>query len=61
MLEFLIFSVTAVALYLLSDWILRLIEARAGAPLEHRTLIFFALFLGSLLLGFGLIRQFLGG
>ena len=37
------YTVTAVLLYLLSDWILNLIEKRVGKRLEYRSLIFFAI------------------
>lgn len=58
-MQFFYLLVTAVALYLLSDWLLRRIEARLGHQLEHRSLIFFAMLLGSLLVGFTLIRHLL--
>ena len=58
-MQFLYLLATAVVLYLLSDWLLRQIEARLGRALEHRSLFFFAIFLGSLLLSFSLIRHLL--
>jgi hypothetical protein len=42
-MEIILFTVVAVVLYLLSDWIVQRIEIAAGRRLEHRTLIFFAL------------------
>jgi surface polysaccharide O-acyltransferase-like enzyme len=59
-MEFLLFAVVAVALFFLSDWLLRRIEATVGRELEQRTLVFFAIFLGSLLVSFALIRQLFG-
>jgi hypothetical protein len=53
------YTITGVVLYLLADWILRLVEARAGRIFEHRTLIFFALLLSMALLTFAVIRRLL--
>ena len=59
-MEFLLFAVVAVALFFLSDWLLRRFEAMLGRELDQRTLVFFAIFLGSLLISFALVRQLLG-
>ena len=59
-MEFLLFAAVAVALFFLSDWLLRRIEAAVGRQLDQRTLVFFAIFLGLLLISFALIRQLLG-
>ncbi len=56
-MEVVYFTITAAVLYLLSDRILLLIEARAGRRLEHRTLIFFAILLCLALASFSLIRR----
>ena len=54
------YTVVGIGLYLLADWILRALEARAGRVFEHRTLVFFGL-LSELALGFfALIRAWLG-
>ena len=53
-MEFLYFILVAV-----SDWLVRWIEAALGRTLEQRTLIFFAILLGSALASFALIRQLL--
>jgi len=54
------YTIAGVVLYLLADWILRQMEARAGRVFEHRTLVFFGL-LSALALGsFALIRAWLG-
>ena len=60
-MEIVYFTVTAIALYVISDWALRRIEAVAGRQFEHRTLIFFAIILTLALLSFGIIRTFSGG
>lgn len=53
------YTITGVVLYLLADWILRLVEARAGRVFEHRTLVFFALLLSMALVAFAVIRRLL--
>ena len=55
-MEFLYFVAAAIGLYVFSDWLLRRIEARLGRHLEQRSLIFFAILLGSALASFALIR-----
>ena len=52
------FTVAAVLLYLLSDWILNQIEIRRGERLEHRSLTFFAIILVLSLVLFNLIQRF---
>jgi hypothetical protein len=55
-MEFLVLALIAIGLYLLSDWLLRRIEAAAGRVLEHRSLIFFAILLSTAFLSFWLLR-----
>jgi hypothetical protein len=59
-LEILYFTLVAVGLYLFSDWLLRQIEARRGKPLEHRSIIFFAILLTLAVISFELIQRFAG-
>lgn len=54
------FTLTAVVLYLVADWLLRQMENHAGRRFEYRTLIFFGLLLGLALLSFGAIRRLSG-
>ena len=42
-MAYLYFTVTAVLLYLLSDWILNKIEQRIGKRLEYRSVVFFVI------------------
>lgn len=56
-MEMLYYTVAAVSLYLLSDWILNRIEIRRGERLEHRSLIFFAIILVLAMAVFNLIQQ----
>lgn len=59
-MQFLYFAIAAVVLYVFSDWLLRRVESALGRQLEQRSIIFFAIFLGSLLIGFALIRELAG-
>jgi hypothetical protein len=61
MFEILLFTVVAIALYLLSDWILKQIETYKGRQLENRTLLFFVILMTLALSTFTLIRNFAGG
>jgi hypothetical protein len=58
-MEIILFTVVAVVLYLLSDWIVQRIEIAAGRRLEHRTLIFFALISVLAVTTFTLLRSWL--
>ena len=51
------FTVVAIALYLVSDWLLQRVEASAGRRLEHRSLIFFVILLSLALITFSFIQQ----
>lgn len=42
-MQIILFTIVAVLLYFVSDWIVHRIEVAAGRRLEHRTLLFFAL------------------
>ena len=42
-MELLYFTVAAIALYFVSDWVVDRIEQAAGRRFEHRTLLFFAI------------------
>ena len=57
-MQALYYTLVAVALYFVSDWILQRIEVRRGERFEHRTLIFFAIITSLALLSFALIRHF---
>jgi len=60
-MEIILFTVVAIVLYLVSDWIVQRIEVAAGRRLEHRTLLFFALIAVLAVASFSLIRAYLGG
>ena len=44
-MEIVYYTVAAIALYVISDWILQRAEIAAGRRFEYRTLIFFAIIL----------------
>ena len=50
------FTLVAIALYLVSDWLLERVEAAMGKRLEHRSLIFFAILLSLALVTFSIIQ-----
>lgn len=59
-MELLYFTIVAVALYFVSDWIVDRIEHAAGRRFEHRTLLFFAVILALGTVAFWLIRALSG-
>lgn len=60
-MELLYFTVAAIALYFVSDWIVDRIEQAAGRRFEHRTLLFFAIIFALGMVFFWLIRTLTGG
>lgn len=58
-MEIILFTVVAIILYLVSDWIVQRIEIAAGRRLEHRTLLFFGLIAVLAVTSFSLIRTYL--
>ena len=50
------FTLVAIVLYLVSDWLLERVEVAVGKRLEHRSLIFFAILLSLALLTFSVIQ-----
>jgi hypothetical protein len=59
-MEIIYFTLTAIVLYVVSDWALKRMEAFAGRRFEHRSLIFFGIILVLALVSFALIRSFTG-
>lgn len=60
-MEVILFTLVAIGLYLVSDWIVQRIEIAAGHRLEHRTLLFFALIAVLAVVTFSLIRAYTAG
>ena len=55
-MQFIWFTLVAIGLYLVSDWLLERIEVAAGRRFEHRSLIFFAILLSLALVTFSIIQ-----
>lgn len=60
-MELLYFTVAAIALYFVADWIVDRIERAAGRRFEHRTLLFFAIIFALGMVFFWLIRTLTDG
>lgn len=56
-MEAVYFTIAAIVLYFVSDWILDRIERAAGRRFEYRSLIFLGILLTLALLSFWAIRQ----
>lgn len=58
-MEILVFTLNAIVVYLVSDWVIRLIEQRRGAALKNRQAIFFVVFLSLALITFNILQNIL--
>lgn len=58
--DLILFTLNAIIIYLLSDWILRRIEASRGGVLPQRQVVFFVIFLVLAMTSFTLLRNLLG-
>ena len=56
-MEMLYYTIAAIFLYVLSDWILNRIETRRGERFRNRSLVFFVIILVLALIVFNLIQQ----
>jgi len=56
LIEILLFTLVAIVIYLVSDWIIRMIEARRSEVLKNRQVVFFAIFLVLALISFRMLR-----
>lgn len=54
------FLLTGVVVYLVADGVVRYIERRRGEAMTNRSLVFFAIFLPTILLAFEFIERVLG-
>jgi len=59
MSELILFTLNAVVVYLVSDWLVRLIERRRGSVLKQRQVVFFVIFLVLALTSFQLLQNLL--
>lgn len=55
-MELLLFSLNAIVIYLLADWIIKAIEKKNGKVLKHRQVVFFAVFLTLALTSFNVLK-----
>jgi len=60
MFELFLFTLNAIVVYLVSDWLVRLIEKRRGKVIKQRQIIFFVIFLALALISFRLLKSLLG-
>lgn len=60
MSELILFTLNAVVVYLLSDWLVKVIERRQGRALKHRQVVFFVIFLVLVMTSFQILRSVLG-
>jgi len=59
MSELILFSLNAIVIYLVSDWLVRLIEKSRGAVIKQRQIVFFVIFLTLALSSFQLLKMWL--
>jgi len=59
MMEILVFTLNAIVVYLLADWIIRTMERRRGEVLKNRQIIFFVVFLSLALISFNVLQTLL--
>jgi len=58
-MEILLFTLNAIIIYLLADWVIRTLEKRKGQVLKNRQVVFFAVFLALALISFNLLPMLL--
>ena len=58
-MDIILFTLVAIALYLFSDWLLRQVEARRGAPFKNRSIIYFLVIFVLTLGTFEVLQRFL--
>ena len=60
MTDLILFTLNAIVIYVLADWLLRLLERRRGSVLPQRQIVFFVIFLSLALASFAVLRNLLG-
>jgi len=58
-MEIVIFTLNAIVVYLVADWIVRLIETKRGEVLKRRQVVFFVIFLTLALVTFQALQTLL--
>ncbi len=59
MTEILLFTLNAIVIYLLADWILRMLEAQRGEIFKQRQAVFFVIILVLALISFQVLQAVL--
>jgi len=59
MMEIVVFTLNAIVVYLLADWIIRVMERKKGGALKNRQAIFFVIFLSLALVTFNVLKTLL--
>jgi len=59
MVEILVFTLNAIFIYFLADWIVRMIEARRGEVFKQRQVVFFVVILILAMVSFRLLKLLL--
>ena len=54
--EIVVFTLNAIVMYFVADWLVRMIETSRGGVLKHRQAIFFAIILVLFLVSFQVLR-----
>lgn len=60
MTDLILFTLNAIVIYLVADWLVRLIEKRRGGTMKQRQVIFFIIFLSLALISFRFLKTLLG-
>lgn len=59
MMEIVVFTLNAIVVYFVADWIIRAMERRKGEALKHRQVIYFVIFLSLALISFNVLQTLL--
>jgi len=59
MMEIVVFTLNAIVVYLVADWIIRAMERKKGSAIKNRQVIFFVIFLSLALISFNVLKTLL--
>ena len=59
MSELILFTLNAIVVYLIADWLVRMIEKRRGGVMKQRQVVFFIIFLVLVLTSFQFLQYLL--
>ena len=60
MSQLIVFTLNAIVIYVLADYLVKVIEKRKGTLLKQRQVVFFVIFLALALISFSALRSLLG-